>query len=174
MFDAFWGAFKSYEGTFGANLQAAILGSVFNAKARKFKTALEASLFSDNMPEPVVRTLIGEVNRALPTFHRYLKLRAKMLKVKDLAYYDIYAPLTAINNTYTLDDSKRITLAALEPFGPEYTTILKDAFPRRWMHVYPQKGKQSGAYMSGGRLRRASLSFAQSQRRLQLAVGLRA
>ena len=77
VFDAFWGAFKSYEGTFGANLQAAMLGNVFNAKARKFKTALDASLFADNMPEPVVRTLIAEVNRALPTFHRYLKLRAR-------------------------------------------------------------------------------------------------
>lgn len=150
VFDAFWGAFKSYEGTFGANLQAAMLGNVFNAKARKFNTALEASLFSDNMPETVVRTLISEVNRALPTFHRYLKLRARMLKVKDLAYYDIYAPLTSINNAYTLDDSKRITLAALEPFGPEYNSILKDAFPRRWMHAYPQTGKRSGAYMNGG------------------------
>jgi oligoendopeptidase F len=149
VFDAFWGAFKSYEGTFGANLQAAVLGTVFNAKARKFKTALEASLFSDNMPEPVVRTLISEVNRALPTFHRYLKLRARMLKVKDLSYYDIYAPLTSIKNTYTLEDSKRITLAALAPFGSEYTDILKDAFARRWMHAYPKPGKQSGAYMNG-------------------------
>ena len=84
VFDAFWHAFKSYEGTFGANLQAAVLGNVFNAKARKFKTALEASLFSDNMPEPVVRTLIAEVNRALPTFQRYLKLRARMLDRKSV------------------------------------------------------------------------------------------
>src|SRR5262249_10818950 len=71
VFDAFWGSYKSYEGMFGANLQSAMLANVFNAKARNFKTALEASLFSDNMPEPVVRTLISEVNRALPTFHRY-------------------------------------------------------------------------------------------------------
>lgn len=150
VFDSFWGAFKSYEGTLGANLQAAMLSNVFNAKARKFKTALEASLFSDNMPEPVVRTLIAEVNRGLPAFHRALKLRAKMLNIKDLSYYDIYAPLTAIKNTYTLDDSKRITLVALEPFGPDYVNILKDGFSKRWMHVYPQPGKASGAYMSGG------------------------
>ena len=149
VFDAFWGAFKSFEGTLGANLQAAQLGNVFNAKARKFATALEASLFSDNMPEPVVRTLIAEVNRALPTFHRYLKLRARMLNVKDLAYYDIYAPLTSIKSTYTVEDSKRLTLAALAPFGSEYTDILKEGFAKRWMHVYPQPGKASGAYMNG-------------------------
>jgi oligoendopeptidase F len=150
VFDAFWGAFKAYEGTLGANLQAAELANVFNAKSRKFKTALEASLFSDNMPEPVVRTLIAEVNRALPTFQRYLKLRARMLKVKDLAYYDIYTPLTSVKNTYSLDEVKRITIAALAPFGPEYTDILKDGFSKRWMHIYPQTGKQSGAYMNGG------------------------
>jgi len=150
VFDTFWGTMKAYEGTFGANLQAAMLANVFNAKARKFKSALEASLFSDNMPEPVVRTLVSEVNRALPTFHRYLKLRARMLKVNDLGYHDIYAPLTSIKSTYTLEDSKRITLAALAPFGPEYVGILKDAFAKRWMHVYPQQGKQSGAYMNGG------------------------
>lgn len=149
VFDAFWGSFKSFEGTLGANLQAAMLANVFNAKARKFNSALEASLFSDNMPEPVVRTLIGEVNRALPTFHRYLKLRARMLKVKDLAYYDIYAPLTSIRNTYNLEDSKRLTLAALAPFGTEYTDILRNGFSKRWMHVYPQPGKASGAYMAG-------------------------
>lgn len=149
VFDAFWGSFKSFEGTLGANLQAAMLANVFNAKARKFNSALEASLFSDNMPEPVVRTLIGEVNRALPTFHRYLKLRARMLKVKDLAYYDIYAPLTSIRNTYNLEDSKRLTLAALAPFGAEYTDILRVGFSKRWMHAYPQPGKASGAYMAG-------------------------
>jgi oligoendopeptidase F len=149
VFDAFWGAFKAYEGTMGANLQAAMLGNAFYAKSRKFKSALEASLFADNMPEAVVRTLIAEVDRALPTFHRYLKLRARMLKVKDLAYYDIYAPLTSIKNTYTLEDSKRLTLAALAPFGPEYGEALRQGFAARWMHVYPQPGKQSGAYMNG-------------------------
>jgi oligoendopeptidase F len=149
VFDAFWGSFKAFEGTLGANLQAAMLGNVFNARARKFKTALEASLFSDNMPEPVVRTLIAEVNRALPTFQRYLKLRARMLKVKDLAYYDIYTPLTSIRNKYNADDSKRLTLAALAPFGAEYTDVLKDGFSKRWMHVYPQPGKANGAYMNG-------------------------
>jgi oligoendopeptidase F len=149
VFDAFWGSFKAYEGTLGANLQAAMLGNVFNARARKFKTALEASLFSDNMPEPVVRTLIAEVNRALPTFQRYLKLRARMMKIKDLAYYDVYAPLTSIKTTYGVDESKRLTLAALAPFGSEYTDVLKLGFSKRWMHVYPQPGKANGAYMNG-------------------------
>ncbi len=127
-----------------------MLSNVFYAKARKYNSALESSLFADNMPEPVVRTLISEVNRALPTFHRALKLRARMLDVNDLGYHDIYAPLTSVKNVYTLEDSRRLTLAALAPFGSEYTDILKHGFSKRWTHVYPQPGKASGAYMSGG------------------------
>ncbi len=150
VFDAFWGAYKTYEGTFGANLQAQIMGQAFSAKARHFKSDLDAELFGDNMPEPVVRTLISEVNRELPTFHRYLKLRARMLGLKDQAYYDIYAPLTSVSNTYSVEDSKRITLAALAPLGEEYLGILRQGFAARWMNVYPHEGKRSGGYMNGG------------------------
>ena len=150
VFDAFWATYKGYEGTFGANLQAQLMGQAFNAKARHFKSDLEAELFGDNMPEGVVRTLIAEVNRELPTFHRYLKLRAHMLGLKDQAYYDVYAPLTSVSNTYTVEDSKRITLAALAPLGEEYLGILRDGFAAKWLNVYPRDGKRSGAYMNGG------------------------
>ena len=150
VFDAFWGAYKNYEGTFGANLQAQIMGQAFNAKARHFKSDLDAELFGDNMPEPVVRTLISEVNRELPTFQRYLKLRARMLGIKDQAYYDVYAPLTSVSNTYNVEDSKRITLAALAPLGEEYLGILRQGFAARWMNVFPHEGKRSGGYMNGG------------------------
>jgi len=150
VFDAFWAAYKTYEGTFGANLQAEIMGQVFNAKARHFKSTLDAELFGDNMPEPVVRTLIAEVNRELPTFQRYLKLRARMLGLKDQAYYDVYAPLTSVANTYNVDDSKRITLAALAPLGEGYLGILRQGFAARWMNVFPHEGKRSGGYMNGG------------------------
>ena len=121
------------------------MGQAFNAKARHFKSDLDAELFGDNMPEPVVRTLIAEVNRELPTFQRYLKLRARMLGLKDQAYYDVYAPLTSVSNTYSVEDSKRITLAALAPLGEEYLGILRAGFAARWMNVYPHDGKRSAA-----------------------------
>ena len=150
VFDAFWTTYKTYEGTFGANLQAQIMGQVFNAKSRHFKSTLDAELFGDNMPELVVRTLISEVNRELPTLQRYLKLRARMLGLKDQAYYDVYAPLTSVSNSYSVEDSKRITLAALAPLGEEYLGILRQGFAARWMNVYPHEGKRSGGYMNGG------------------------
>ncbi|MBI1213502.1 MAG: oligoendopeptidase F [Alphaproteobacteria bacterium] len=150
VFDAFWSTYKTYEGTFGANLQAQLMGQAFNAKSRHYKSDLDAELFADNMPEGVVRTLISEVNRELPTFQRYLKLRARMLGLKDQAYYDVYAPLTSVSNTYSVDDAKRITLAALAPLGEEYLGILRQGFAAHWMNVYPHDGKRSGAYMNGG------------------------
>jgi oligoendopeptidase F len=150
VFDAFWATYKTYEGTFGANLQAQLMGQAFNAKQRHYKSDLDAELFGDNMPEGVVKTLISEVNRELPTFQRYLKLRARMLGIKDQAYYDVYAPLTTVSNTYTVEDAKRITLAALAPLGEEYLGILRRGFAAHWLNVYPHEGKRSGAYMNGG------------------------
>lgn len=150
VFDTFWGAWKTYEGTFGASLNAEILSTVFQAKARNFKSSLSAQLFSSNLPEPVYRTLVSEVNKSLPTFHRYLKIRARMLGVSDLGYHDIYAPLTQVAGAYGVEESKTITLAALASLGEQYASDLKKGFEGGWMHVYPQPGKSSGAYMSGG------------------------
>ena len=91
MFDAFWGTWKKYEGTFGADLNTQVLGEEFDAKVRHFPNALSDALFADNMPEGVYRQLVAQANAGLPTFYRYLKLRKKLLGIKgDLAYYDMY------------------------------------------------------------------------------------
>lgn len=152
VFDTFWGVWKDYEETMGANLNAEIVGNIFGARARKFPNALSAALFGDNMPEAVYRQLVTQVNKALPSFHRYLKLRKRMLGIADeLHYYDIYPTLVpALDLKFTLEDSERITLAALAPLGQEYHDIMAEGFAGSWQHVYPQEGKASGAYMNGG------------------------
>ena len=100
VFDAFWGTWKKYEGTFGASLNTQVLGEEFDAKVRHFPNALSDALFADNMPEAVYRQLVAQANAGLPTFYRYLKLRKKLLGIKDeLAYYDIYPSM------FTLDDA---------------------------------------------------------------------
>ncbi len=150
VFNAFWSKWKEYEGTLGANLAAHVAGHLFNAKARHYKNALEAALFPDNMPEAVYRTLVAQVNENLPSLHRYFKLRKRMLGITDdMGYYDIYPPLVQLGKTFSVEDSKAMTLAALAPLGDEYLGILKEGFGARWAHVYPQNGKASGAYMMG-------------------------
>jgi len=152
VFDAFWGAWKGYQGTFGANLTTQDLGDVFTAKARHFDSALEAALFSDNMPPEVYRTLVAQTNAALPTLHRYLRLRKRLLGIGDeLAYYDNYPtlfPATAVPK-FSVADSERITLAALAPMGDEYLGLLRRGFAGRWMSALPHQGKHAGAYMNG-------------------------
>lgn len=150
VFDSFWGKWKEFEGTLGANLSAHVSGHVFNAKARKYANALDAALFSDAMPESVYRMLVSQVNESLPSLHRYFKLRQKMLGIEgELGYYDIYPSLVELDKKFPLDVSEQMTLASLAPLGEEYLGILKEGFAGRWAHVYPGPGKASGAYMMG-------------------------
>jgi len=150
VFDAFWGKWKEFEGTLGANLSAHVAGHVFDAKARHYDNALQDALFGDNMPEAVYRQLVTQVNAALPSLHRYFKLRKKMLGIEgDLGYYDIYPPLVQLDKKFPLAEGERLSLEALAPLGDEYIGDLKQMFSSNWMHVYPAAGKASGAYMMG-------------------------
>ncbi len=98
VFDSFWGKWKEFEGTLGSNLAAHVAGHVFNARSRNYKNSLQAALFPDEMPEPVYRMLVSQVNENLPALHRYFKLRKKMLGIEgELGYYDIYPPLVQLD-----------------------------------------------------------------------------
>lgn len=152
VFDAFWGAYQDYKSTFGATLTAQVMGEEFNAKVRKFPNALSAALFPDNMPETVYRTLVKEANDGLPVLYRYLRLRKKMLGIKDdLGYEDMYPTMFKLDHPlkFTVKDSERITLEALAPYGETYLDLLKKGFAGRWMNAYPADHKASGAYMNG-------------------------
>ena len=150
VFDAFWQTYRDYQNSLGATLYAEVKGNVFHAQVRKYPGALGAALAGDNLPEDVYRTLVAETNAALPILHRYLQLRKKLLKIPDdLRYYDMYPKMFSLKKTFTIEDTKAITLAATASLGNEYTNTLRDAMNARWMHVYPADGKRSGAYMDG-------------------------
>lgn len=152
VFDAFFGGWKSFEGTFGANLAAQVQGEVFAARARKFPGSLDAALFSTNMPPAVYRTLVEQARAGLPTLHRYLRLRQKMLGITDrLAYYDNYPSLLKKPpaTRYDVETAEAITLKALAPLGDEYLGLLRQGFDAKWMDSHPRPGKASGAYMAG-------------------------
>jgi len=152
VFDAFWGAWKKYEGTFGASLITQILAEEFDAKVRHYPNALSDALFVDNMPEAVYRQLVAQANAGLPVFHRYLTLRKKLLGIKDdLGYYDIYPTMFKLTEPqhFTVADSERIAFDVTAPYGPDYASKLHQAFSGRWMDVLPRTGKASGAYMNG-------------------------
>ncbi len=158
VFDAFWGTWKKYQGTFGATLNTQVLGEEFDASVRKFDhkdgtpDALADALFNDNMPEAVYRQLVAQANAGLPTFYRYLKLRKKLLGIKgELGYEDMYPSMIHMAHppTFSVAQSEKIALAVTSIYGPQYTKLLKKGFASRWMDVLPRPGKASGAYMNG-------------------------
>ncbi len=150
VFKEFFGALSAYKGTFAAALDASTTGHWIEARTRSYETSVAAAMDSDHLPAAIYSTLVATTNKNLPTLHRYLKLRARRLGVTDLSYHDLYAPLVSGERTYTVDQAKALTLASSAPLGKEYQAVMQKGFAERWMDVYPNKGKRSGAYMDGG------------------------
>jgi oligoendopeptidase F len=150
VFDAFWSKWKEYRNSVGVTLQSHIQTQVALAKARKYDSVLQRELNVDNLPPEVYHTLVGEVNnKALPTLHRYFRLRGRMLGLDQLHYYDLYPPLVSLDKTFDIDTTKMLTLDAMSILGQDWVDMQRQAIDGRWMHVYPQQGKRSGAYMQG-------------------------
>ena len=147
VFDTYWKTWKTYEATLGQTLDTHVKAHVFEAKARKYDSALDAALAGPNIPTAVYRKLIDATHRHLPSLHRYFRLRQRMLGLDDLHYYDIYPPLVASNRSFDLDEAKALSIASAAPLGDDYVALLQEGFVGDWMHVYPQPGKAPGAYM---------------------------
>jgi oligoendopeptidase F len=150
VFASFFGALKTYERTMGATLAAGVKAHLFEKRVRSFDTALEAALFNDNIPTAVYKQLLADVHRSLPTLHRYLALRKKMMGLETLKYQDLYVPLVAsVDMKFGPDEARALTLEALAPLGKEYTDALRKGFDSRWTDYLPSPGKRSGAYSTG-------------------------
>jgi len=147
--DEFFGTFKTYERTMGATFYSSLKEATVYAKVRNYPDSLARALDRNRLPTAVYDALIANTTRNLPTLHRYFKLRARMLGVKEMRYYDIYPPLVSGTREFSLEEAKRVTLEAVAPLGPEYVAALRKGFESRWMDVYPRPRKQSGAHMAG-------------------------
>lgn len=147
---AFFKALGGFGRTFGTTMSGEVQKVAFFARARKYPSGFEASLDGPNIPSSVYTRLVDGVNRNLPAFHRYLKLRKRMLGVDQLHYYDLYAPLVAsVKLGYTPEEAEQHVLAAVAPLGPEYGAVIRRAFNEHWIDLLPSDGKRSGAYSNG-------------------------
>ncbi len=149
VFDTFWTKWLEYRSSVGMVLNSHVQTQVALAKARNYDNVLHRELHQDNIPPAVYHTLVAEVNKALPTLHRYFALRARMLGVEQLHYYDIYPPLVSLDRKFDIETSKEITLDAMSVLGEDWVEMQEAAMNERWMSVYPKRGKRSGAYMQG-------------------------
>lgn len=150
VFETFFGTLDQYKATFGAQLSANTKCDLFYTRARDYSSCLASALDGNNIPVSVYHSLVDAVNENLPTFHRYLNLRKRILGVDTLHYYDLYAPLVSnVELNYSAEEAQKLITAALAPLGPDYVNIIKQAFRDRWIDWYPNDGKRSGAYSNG-------------------------
>ncbi len=148
---SFFQSLGSFSRTFGTTMNSEVQKVLFFSKARGYPSALEMTLDGPNIPTTVYTRLVDGVSRSLPSFHRYLKLRKRMMGLDELHYYDLYAPLVgSVDLAYTPEEAQKHVLAALAPLGSEYTSVLQRAFNERWVDLFPNPGKRSGAYSNGG------------------------
>jgi oligoendopeptidase F len=148
---AFFTALGGFRRTYGTTLNGEVQKVAFFAKARNYGSSVEASLDGADIPVSVYMRLVDGVNRNLPAFHRYLKLRKRILGLNDLHYYDLYAPLVgSVKLEYTPEEAQKIVLAAVAPLGTEYQATIQRAFANHWIDLLPNEGKRSGAYSNGG------------------------
>ncbi len=150
-------AFKTYYKTYGTirNTAAAVLSAQvkqlqFFATARKYESALAAAVAGTRVPPQVYHNLISTVNANLDKLHRYVRLRKKLLGVDELHMYDIYAPMVSgADKVISFQQAKDTVYAALAPMGEDYRAIIREGFDHRWIDVYENVGKRSGAYSAG-------------------------
>lgn len=151
--DAFEGEFstyRKYKNTFASSLYGAVKSEIFYSKMRKHNSAIEASLFADNISVDVYRNLIDAVSDSIPALGKYVDIKKKVLGVDELHMYDLYVPLSEkFEYKITYKEAQEIILNALKPLGEEYLSIIKKAFDERWIDVYENEGKKGGAYSWG-------------------------
>jgi oligoendopeptidase F len=149
-FHQFYEEFQDHQFTLASSLAYSVKADVFRARARNFPSALEASLFRDDVPVAVYDGLISAIRKNFAPLFRYYDLRRRVLGLDELHHYDTYVPLVPkIDSRITFDEAIEKILAAFAPLGPEYTTALSEGLRRRWCDRYETKGKRSGAFSSG-------------------------
>jgi oligoendopeptidase F len=149
-FHQLYAEYQDHAQTLAACLNASVARDVYYARSRNYSSTLESSLFPDHVPLSVYDNLIKTVHQYLPSVHRYLEVRRRALKLRDLHMYDTYVPIVSkIQTNYPWDKAVKVIAAALEPLGSQYVETLEKGLYGRWCDRYENKGKRSGAFSSG-------------------------
>lgn len=149
-FEILFNKYKEFKNTIASTFSGNIDSSVSIAKVRGYDSAISASLYEDNVPLSVYDNLIDTVNKNMNVIYKYYDLKKKVLKLDEMHMYDIYANLIdELDVKYSFDDAKKIVVDALSVLGDEYIKNLNKAFDEKWIDIYHNKGKRSGAYSSG-------------------------
>jgi oligoendopeptidase F len=149
-YEGLYNAFRTVKNTVTATYATSVKSDVFRARTHNFDGALEAALFSNNVPVQVYEQLIEAVHEKLPTLKKYLEIRKRVLGVDQLEMYDLYVPIvTDCDIPMPYGDAKALVKEALAPLGAPYGKLLEEAYTENWIDVYETPGKTSGAFCAG-------------------------
>ena len=149
-FENLYQTYKQFLNTSASLYCGNVKQQVFHAKARKYASSLECAVDANNVSSSVYHNLIDTVNKNLDKMHQYVSLRKKCLGVEELHMYDIYTPMIAdVAKKISFEEAKETVLKALAPLGEDYVNKVKEGFENRWIDVYENQGKRSGAYSAG-------------------------
>ena len=152
-FQSLYGVYGQFRNTSAAILSAQARQLLFFARARKYPSTLHAALDQTEVPVEVYHNLIDAVHQNMGQMYRYVALRKKLMGVDELHMYDLYAPIVAdVEMNLTFDEAKQLAVEALKPMGEFYGSILREGLEHRWIDVYENPGKRSGAYSAGARV----------------------
>ena len=150
-FDKFYASYNAHENTLAAALSSSVLQDVYQARVRNFPSSLGAALFADKIPASVYDSLIEAVHANLETVYRYLEIRRRALKLRDLRFYDTYVPIVKVPRKHTpYSEAVNTVSEAFKPLGEEYRRVLSAGLAGGWVDRYENQGKRSGAFSGGG------------------------
>ena len=152
-FQSLYSVYGSFKNTSAAVLASQVKCLTFNARARKYASTLEAALSGNEVPVEVYKQLIEAVHENMDYMYKYVKLRKKLLGVDELHAYDLYTPIVSdIDVKIPFEQAKQEVYDSLAPMGEDYRAIFREGIEQRWIDVYENEGKRSGAYSAGARV----------------------
>ncbi|MCY6484539.1 oligoendopeptidase F [Clostridium aestuarii] len=150
VFEALFNTYSNYKNTLATSLTSSIKNFAFNAKTRKYKSSLECSLHPNDISTEVYDNAIKAINDNLDSLHRYVKIKKKLLGLDEIHMYDLYVPVIDTPKSHIeFDEAVSIVEKALAPLGEEYLSIFNQGIDNRWIDIYENRGKRSGAYSWG-------------------------
>ncbi len=149
-FQGLYSVYRQFQNTLAATYGAHVKQAVYYAKVKRYPSSRAYSLGENEVPEKVYENLLETVRRRLPLLHRYVAIRKKALGLSEMHMYDLYVPMVeGVDRNYSFEEAKEIVKKGLAPLGEEYCSILQEGFDHRWIDVYENEGKRSGAYSWG-------------------------
>ena len=150
-YESLYGVYDQFKNTAAAMLASQVKQLKFFSDARHYDSSMQAALDANEVPAEVYTNLINAVRRNLGAMHKYVGLRKRLLGVDELRFWDVYVPMVSnFEMKFTYEEACDLILRALEPMGEDYLAIVRHGLESRWVDVYENPGKRSGAYSAGG------------------------